>query len=204
MSKSAKIGILGGTFNPIHNGHLMIAENAFKEFHLDEIWLMPAAIPPHKRNIHILDDRHRMAMVQLAADSVPYFKAIDFELKQGNISYTSDTLTALTKAYPDALFYFIMGADSLRDFGTWHCPDIILSLATVIAAARDDMDDDVLNTYANQLCNQYGGVVSILHVPKLNISSTMIRERAGMQKSVRYFVPDAVAEYIEKNRLYLN
>ena len=204
MSQAKKIGILGGTFNPIHNGHLMIAENACKEFHLNEIWLMPAAIPPHKRNIHILDDVHRMAMVSLAAKSVPYFKASDYELKQNRISYTADTLTALKKSYPDTHFYFIMGADSLRDFETWYHPDIILEAATIIAAARDDMNDDTLNTYAAHIKQHFHGEIDILHVPTLNISSTMIRERAGMQKSVRYFVPDAVAEYIEKHRLYLN
>lgn len=204
MRQEKKIGILGGTFNPIHNGHLMIAENACKEFQLDEVWLMPAAIPPHKRNIHILEDTHRLAMVSLAAEDVPYFKASDYELKQGQVSYTADTLNALHKSVPDIHFYFIMGADSLRDFETWYHPEIILANADIIAAARDDMNEDTLNSYANRIQQHFHGKINILHVPTLNISSTMIRERAGMKKSVRYFVPDAVAEYIEQHRLYLN
>ena len=120
---------------------------------------------------------------------------------QAQYSYT---LSALHKSAPDIHFYFIMGADSLRDFETWHHPEIILANADIIAAARDDMNEDTLNSYANHIQQHYHGKINILHVPTLNISSTMIRERAGMEKSVRYFVPDAVAEYIEQHRLYLN
>lgn len=204
MAASKKIGILGGTFNPIHNGHLMIAENAYRDFYLDEVWLMPAAIPPHKRKLHILADEMRLEMVRLAALDVPYFKASDFEIKKGTISYTSQTLTQLKEEHPENTYYFIMGADSLRDFATWHRPDIILAAAHILAAARDDIDDERLYGYIHEINARYNGQVDLLHVPRLDISSTMIRERAGMQKSVRYFVPDAVAEYISQNRLYMN
>ena len=140
MDDCKKKGILGGTFNPVHNGHLMIAENAYKEFDLSEVWMMPAYIPPHKRHEFILDDEFRLAMVAKAVEDVPYLKVSDYEIQRGNVSYTANTLTELKSLYPENEYFFIMGADSLMDFETWYHPEIILQKANLIVAARDDVD----------------------------------------------------------------
>lgn len=202
MADKKKIGILGGTFNPIHNGHLLIAENAYEEFGLDSVWIMPAHIPPHKPDRPILDDTLRFEMVRLAVENVPYFVASDFELQSGRVSYTSETLTQLCHLYPENEYYFIMGADSLYTIEEWHCPAQIFSMVHILVAARDDAGIPELKKRADFLMDKYDAHISILSVPKLEISSTMIRKRAACHKSVRYFVPDSVAEFIKEHHLY--
>ena len=111
-----KIGILGGTFNPIHNGHLALGQAAMEQYDLEEIWLMPSKLPPHKSHFAILSEEHRLTMTKLAAQINKNFIASDFELKREGLTYTADTLELLTKEYPDYKFYFIVGGDSLIKF----------------------------------------------------------------------------------------
>ncbi len=197
-----KIGILGGTFNPIHLGHMIIAENAYDEFGLDEVWFMPAYIPPHKRGEHILDNELRLKMVECAVADHPHFKAFDYEIRKADVSYTSETLKFLRTAYPDYTFYFIMGADSLFAIDTWHHPREIFRDAALIAAAREDIDLDLLRAKADELTRDYGARIYIESVPKIDISSTMIRKRVAEGRSIEFLVPDRVREFIYQNQIY--
>lgn len=209
MDYPEKIGIFGGTFNPVHTGHLMIAENAFHEYGLDKIFFIPAHIPPHKRTeedqAQILADDIRMAMVEEAVKDVPYFIPCDYEIKKQGISYTSDTLANFAELFPDAELFLIMGGDSLMAIETWHCPEKILHDARIIVAARDEDDLQKLCGQAEYLENKYSETrIFMLHVPKMEISSTMIRERVTKGETIRYFVPENVRDYIKTNKLYLS
>lgn len=197
-----KIGILGGTFNPIHMGHLIIAENAYDECHLDEVWLMPAHIPPHKQGQYILADELRLAMVQCAVADKPYFKVSDFEMKLDAVSYTANTLGLLREMYPENEYYFIMGADSLYGIETWYKPEEIFARASILVAARDQASLYDINNKAKILRKRYGADIYIMSVPKIEISSTAIRERVAAGRSINYFVPDPVRDFIYKNRIY--
>lgn len=197
-----KTGILGGTFNPVHTGHLMIAENAYDECGLDEVWLMPAHIPPHKKSAHILDDALRLEMVRCAVAGQSYLTASDFEIRRGSVSYTSETLKALNRMYPENEFYFIMGADSLYSIEEWHHPAEIFKLANILVAARDEAGYRDLKKRAEVLGQIYHAKIHIMSVPKFEISSTMIRERVAAGRTIKYFVPEQVREFIYKNNIY--
>ena len=124
-----KVGIMGGTFNPIHVGHLMLAENAYACENLDEIWFIPSADPPHKKEENVLNYEFRSQMTELAIRNIPYFVKYDFEAQRKAYSYTAETLRLLQQLYPDNEFYFIMGADSLFQIETWYEPASIFVLA---------------------------------------------------------------------------
>ena len=208
MDCPEKIGLFGGTFNPVHMGHLMIAEYAFNEYGLDKIFFIPAHIPPHKRTeadkAQILADDLRMAMVEAAVSDVPYFIPCDCEIKKQGISYTSDTLEGFMSMFPKAVFYLIMGGDSLMAIETWHCPEKILKGAHLLVAARDDDDLKRLEKQAADLEEKYGNThICLLHAPRVEISSTDIRARVLNGDSIRYLVPESVRDYIQTNKLYL-
>lgn len=200
--RKRKVGILGGTFNPIHMGHLIIAENAYDECHLDEVWLMPAHIPPHKRSQHILADELRFAMVECAVADRDYFKASDFEISRDEVSYTAETLKALKQIYPENDYYFIVGADSLYSMETWYKPEEIFSRARILVAARDAATLYDLNNKAKILKKRFGADIYIMSVPKIEISSTAIRERVAAKRSINYFVPDRVRDFIYEHHIY--
>lgn len=198
-----KIGIMGGTFNPIHNGHLLIAENAYEQLNLDEVHFIPTGRSPHKQHQHILDSRHRMQMVSLAIEGNPAFVANDCEIQNAQLSYSYLTLERLHEQYRDTEFYFIMGGDSLRDFKTWRNPQRISELAILVAAVRDACDIEQLQTYAQELYNLFQADVRIISTPNLSVKSSELRERVSNGKSIRYQVPECVREYIQKEQLYL-
>lgn len=203
MVKAKKVGILGGTFNPIHLGHLIIAENAYRQFELDEVLIMPAYIPPHKQNTHILEDSVRMDMVKAAVSKVPYFIPSDFEIRKGNISYTSDTLALLTEENPENAYYLIMGADSLYSIEQWHCPRQIFEKAGLLVAARDDAGSRQVEAQAVYLKHKYNAHIQVMTVPRIEISSTLIRQRICSGQTIKYFVPEAVEQYILEHHLYV-
>ena len=130
-----KIGIMGGTFNPIHNAHLMMAQAAYEQYKLDEIWFMPSAKPPHKNQDEIAEKEHRKRMVQFAIDKTPYFKYSNVEYKREGKTYTYDTLVELKKEREDAHFYFIMGGDSLAQFEQWYHPEKIVKSNQIVSKA---------------------------------------------------------------------
>ena len=132
----AKIGILGGTFDPIHNGHLALGKQAYEQFSLDEIWFMPSGHPPHKKGRLVTEGKEREDMVKLAIASVPYFVYSDFELKREGNTYTAQTLSLLKEVYPQHEFYFIIGADSLYEIEQWYHPEMVMKQAVLLVAAR--------------------------------------------------------------------
>lgn len=199
-----KIGIMGGTFNPVHNGHLILAENAFQQYHLDKVYFMPAGVPPHKKNDRITSGEIRCEIVNLAIANNPAFGLLDIEVVSNETSYTYRTLEQLQHLFPDTEIYFIMGADSLSDFAYWRNPQRISELCKLLVAVRDDLDQKKLIPIAEQLFHDFHTEVRLLNTPNLSISSRDIRDRIHKGASIRYLVPEEVREYIRKNHLYLN
>ncbi|MCR4955872.1 MAG: nicotinate-nucleotide adenylyltransferase [Lachnospiraceae bacterium] len=197
-----RIGIMGGTFNPIHNGHLLIAENAYHQFHLDKILFMVAGNPPHKTNLTVVDSSHRCQMVKEAILNVPYFELDEREVHNQRLSYTYLTLTELKQSHPEDEFFFIMGADSLLYFEKWRNPEIILEKATVLIAVRDMVDSDKVLSTAKEITKKLGGTMDLIQTPMFDVSSNNIRSRIANKDTVRYLLPDSVIDYIKKNNLY--
>ena len=197
-----KIGILGGTFNPIHYGHLIFAENACDQYTLDEFWFLPNAQPPHKQGQTILPAEHRVNMIRAAIDGNPKFTLSDWELKQEGLSYTARTMTCLTEEYPDTEFYFLVGEDSLFEIETWVKPEVILSHCRLLVAKRDSRKYGNIITQARYIEEKYHTKVDFVAFPEVNISSSQIRERQAAGMTIRYLLPEAVREYIEQYHLY--
>ena len=198
-----KIGIMGGTFDPIHIGHLLLAQFAYEECALDEIWFLPNGNPPHKQTKEGQDAlAHRVEMVRLAIDDVPYFKLCLHESRINRHSYTYKTMQELNALYPENEFYFILGADSPFAIEEWRNFREIFPSCIILAAVRDDKDADDMKMQTVYLEQEYNARISLLKAPQLEISSTTIRERAEKGLSIHYMVPDSVADYIEKNHLY--
>lgn len=197
-----RIGIMGGTFDPVHNGHLLIAENACEQLALDEVRFIPTGRSPHKQGKQIADGAHRLRMVELAIADNPAFVADDRELRSGALSYSYLTLQEMHKALPEDELYFIMGGDSLRDFKNWYHPELICSCATLVAAIRDDCDRKHLMTYAKELKQMFSAEVRLIRTPNLSVASSELRSRAAAGETIRYQVPEAVRIYIEQHHLY--
>lgn len=198
-----KIGIMGGTFDPIHIGHLLLGEFAYEDFGLDEIWFLPNGNPPHKETSDsktALD--HRIKMIQKAIEGVPHFRLSLYEAHTAHHSYTYQTMQAFNRMYPEHEFFFILGADSLFSIEQWRYFREIFPTCTILAAMRDDKDADEMRRQIDYLSKNYGARIRLLQAPLLEISSTAIRIRASKNLGVRYMVPDSVAEYIKTNHLY--
>lgn len=197
-----KIGIMGGTFNPIHMAHLILAQSALEQLGLDKILFMPSKRPPHKRNEIITEDWHREKMVELAIKDNPYFELSRVELTREGTTYTADTLQELTNQNPDVTYYFIMGADSLFQMESWWEPQVIFRLAHIVAAVRGNETRQELRDQAELLSSKYGAFIHILNTPYLDIASHDLRNMAGKGCSIRYYVPDAVCDYIMEHHLF--
>ncbi len=196
-----KIGIMGGTFHPIHNGHLILAENAWQQFGLEQIYFLPTGLSPHKQSI--VDDRiHRLSMVELAIAGNDKFSVSTRELYSEEINYTYRTLEILTQENPDTEFYFIMGADSLVDFETWRNPARICQLCKLLVAVRAQQNREQLEALAAKLQQKYQAQIFLLDTPNTAISSREIRERVRMGQTIRYLLPEDVRNYIEDTKLY--
>ncbi|TAH66092.1 MAG: nicotinate-nucleotide adenylyltransferase, partial [Anaerolineaceae bacterium] len=191
-----KVGIMGGTFNPIHSGHLFLAEHAYEQAGLDYILFMPSMNPPHKADGTVETAEHRINMVREAIKDNPHFIISDFELKRPGITYTSDTLKALKEIEPDTDYYFIVGADSLMMMTKWMDPQTVFRLSTIIAGGREQCSQEQLEEQARLLENLFKGKIMLLDMPLMEISSEVIRERVSKGRSIRYYVPDEVASYI--------
>lgn len=198
-----KVGIMGGTFDPIHIGHLLLAEFAYEDFELDEIWFLPNGNPPHKETEESGDAlNHRIEMVRRAIGNVPYFKLCLHEANENRHSYTYQTMRELNAQYPEYEFYFILGADSLFSIEYWKFFREIFPSCIILAAMRDDKDVEDMMMQIHYLEHEYGAKIKLLRAPLLEISSTTIRRRAKAGKSVSYMVPDSVAHYIKEHHLY--
>lgn len=198
-----RIGIMGGTFNPVHNGHLILAENACNQYHLDKIYFMPAGVPPHKKNNEITSGELRCSMVEMAIADNPQFAMLDIEVSSTEMSYTYRTLEKLEHIFPETEIYFIMGADSLSDFSSWKNPQRISELCKLLVAVRDDLNKTELHRIADQLVHDFHTQIELLDTPNISISSHDIRDRVRKQASIRYLVPEEVRKYIVTNHLYL-
>ncbi len=198
-----KTGIMGGTFNPIHIGHLLLAENAKEAFGLDEILFVPSGLPYMKNGIEIADKWMRLEMTRLAVSDNPAFVLSSAEVEREGNSYTWETLELLREKEPETEFFFIEGADSLFAMESWKNPEIIFRDCTILAAVRDGKDDDDLREQIARLEKKYGARIGLIGMKEISFSSTDIRERIRNGRSIRYMVPDKVIEYIKKYRLYM-
>lgn len=196
-----KIGIMGGTFNPIHIGHLIMAENAYETFGLDKVCIMPNNIPPHKAAPHIAPE-HRIRMAELAVRENPHFELLLTEFEKEGASYTFETLHTLKAEHPEHEYFFILGADSLFQLDTWRRPEEICSLCTILAATRYHLRTQEMEKQIEYLNEKYHGRIFLMDNPTLDISSKELRERVKKGESIRYFVPGSVERYICENHLY--
>jgi nicotinate-nucleotide adenylyltransferase len=195
-----RIGIFGGTFNPPHLGHLILAETALEEINLDRVFFVPAASPPHKTNKPLASATHRMAMVQLATMNNQRFVVSSVDMDRPGPHYTNDMIEIFKGHYPNAEFYFLMGSDSLRDLLSWKDPDVLIELTKLAVMQRPSIYPDL-----SALTRELPGLleqVYFLDAPEIEISSTEIVRMLKSQKSVRYRVPASVLRYLKEHKLY--
>ncbi len=185
----ARIGIVGGTFDPIHTGHLIIGNEVREVLNLDEIWFMPNKIPPHKESIPIAD-KHRLAMIKLAIADNPFFSLATDELEKGGASYTYDTMLMLKGKYPEHTFYFVIGGDMVEYLPEWYKVEELMSLVQFVGVTRPKFT----------LETPYP--IEKVEIPELAISSTIIRKRRREKRTVKYLVPLEVQNYLEEWGLY--
>jgi nicotinate-nucleotide adenylyltransferase len=199
--RARKIGILGGTFNPVHFGHLALAEAALRRFRLDEVWFIPCAKPPHKRVPKLASDRDRLAMLRAALRGRPRFRLLDLELRRGGVSYSVETLRTLRRRFPGARFYFIIGADMLPGLHAWRDIRSLLRLCRFVTMHRPGAlhAARVIRLPAPLRARVKSG---FFEGPALNISSSAVRSRAQRGLSIEHLVPAAVARYIKEKGLY--
>lgn len=198
-----RIGIMGGTFDPIHMGHLILGEKAYEQFHLDEVLFMPSGNPPHKRNRQgRATDEQRVEMVRRAISTNPHFELSMAEMHENGYTYTYHTLELLKAENPDIDYYFIIGADSLYNFDTWMEPGRICKNCILVTAVRNHSTMTELETEMHRLSLKYGGTFLTLNTTNIDVSSEMLRNWISEDKSVRYYIPDSVITYIEENQIY--
>lgn len=196
------IGIYGGVFNPIHIGHLLLAEFIREELELDKIVFVPAGNPPHKQVQELESAQHRYNMVQIAIGKNPFFDLTKMEISRGGMSYTSDTLEELAQSFPGRKLYFICGADSIINLPSWHNINKIFEIASLIVAGRPKIQEADFQNMIRFFKDQYCARIIQSEAPLMEVSSTQIRDRLKNGQSIRYMVPDEVLDYIQLHRLY--
>lgn len=190
-----RIALFGGSFNPPHIAHLIVAEVARDQFGFDAVWWIPNATPPHKANDRLAPASHRLAMTRTAVTEHDGFAVCDIEIERPGVSYTVDTVRALTEQHPDTAFSLLIGSDSLDTFHTWRAPDTIADLVELVVYKRPGgLGDVAAPRFANQ--------ARFVAAPMLEVSSTEVRQRCYEGRSIRYMVPPAVQTYIRTHGLY--
>jgi len=199
-----RLGIFGGTFDPVHYGHLLLAETCREQCELDLVLLMPAAQPPHKCQWELAPAAARAEMLELAIGGHPSMSVSRSEIERGGVSYTVETLTQLRAERPDAELFFLMGADSLEDLPDWREPQRICKLAIPVVVRRAGTGEPDFSTLAGFVSPERLGEIRRFQVemPVLELSSTDIRERVAAGRSIRFLTPRAVEKYIESHGLY--
>lgn len=187
-----RIGVMGGTFDPIHNGHLVAASEVADAFKLDEVIFVPTGVPWHKKVVSSAEHRYLMTVIATAAN--PSFTVSRVDIDRPGITYTIDTLTEISKLYPDADLFFISGADAIAQILAWKDIDKLWSMATFVAVTRPGHNLELPETQDASM--------AVLEVPALAISSTSVRQRVIDGKPIWYLVPDGVVQYIAKHELY--
>lgn len=198
-----KTGIMGGTFNPIHYGHLLLAESAREELLLDQVLFMPSGNSYMKDQASIASKADRIAMTSLAIEGNPYFKLSTLETDREGDTYTCDTLIQLQDLLPEHELYFILGADSLSSIDRWKKPESIFKNCTLVASVREGSYEKIKEK-ADFLKQKYGAKIHLLPERNIDISSTEIRNRLKEGRSVNYMLPDKVFEYIKEKGIYLS
>jgi len=204
LRKIRRLGIMGGTFDPIHYGHLVAAETARSAFALEQVLFIPTGNPPHKVAYKVTDAWERFHMVASSIQTNDRFQVSSLEIEREGPSYTIDTLRTLRELLPEQELYFITGADALRDILSWRQPAEIIKLATIIAASRPGYSLDELLFLIGENAPRLRNRIFQLEIPALAISSTDIRRRVREGLSIRYLLPDKVRLYIEQEGLYRN
>lgn len=187
-----KIGILGGTFDPPHLAHLMIAQESMDACNLNEVWFIPTSIPPHKKNEDMASAEERVEMTRLAINNRDPFKLCTIELDREGPSYTLDTINILKRKYPNDEFYFIIGSDMAVSLHTWNGIEELKKSVTFIVTTRPNY------TVGSPFEEEFIKV----NVPEMELSSSDIRQRVSQKESIRYLMPEAVRMYVEEHRLY--
>lgn len=193
---------MGGTFDPIHIGHLILGESAKEQFSLEKVLFMPSGNPPHKRNRCGASNEQRVEMVRLAIASNPGFELSLEEMHEQGYVYTKETLRRLRQHHPDTEYYFIMGADSLLTFDSWNGPQEICDQCILTVAVRDSMDMETLDDAIIRTKEKYRADIRKLESPNLDIASHSIRSWLAEGKSIRYYVSDPVIDYILEKGIY--
>jgi nicotinate-nucleotide adenylyltransferase len=203
-SKAKRVGIIGGSFDPVHTGHLVIAQDALEKLELSEIVFVPAAIPPHKQHIQQADADHRCGMLQLATEADLRFSVSDIEIQRGGISYTIDTVSYLKEQQPNVDWVLIVGSDTLVDLHNWYKIDELLDLCEVAAFLRPGESSlkDIKRKIELSEANRNKLLGNIIEAHLIEISSTEIRMRVAEGLGIRYLVPQEVEMYIFEHGLY--
>jgi nicotinate-nucleotide adenylyltransferase len=191
-----KIGIIGGTFDPIHIGHLLIAEQARDQMNLDKVWFIPTGHPPHKQGNQITAAYHRLEMVKIATEKNSAFEVLDWEIKREKLSYTIDTINWAVETYPSHQFSLIVGTDMVNNLPSWYQVEKLVQLVSIIAVKRPGFTAESLPEFIREKVRWVEDAVEIL------ISASQLREHITRGRSFRYAVPHNVCRYIEEHQLY--
>lgn len=203
-----RIGVFGGSFDPVHLGHLLVAECCREQAGLDRVMFVPAAVPPHKLDRTLAPAEDRLAMLRLATGGHDAFEVSTVELDRGGVSWTVDTLAALAALHPAAEWRLILGPDALADLPTWRDPQRILTLAEPLAVERQSLDDVAARAADRRLAELLGPerlarlVAGCVRMPAIGIRASDVRERVAAGRSIRYLVPRAVEAYVQAHGLY--
>jgi nicotinate-nucleotide adenylyltransferase len=202
--KRMRIGIFGGTFDPVHYGHLLLAELSREQARLEQVWFLPAAVPPHKQHRERSAGEHRMAMLNLAIGGHEPFSVSRLEIERGGISYTVDSLEALHASHPGHDWFLLLGADSLEDLPNWREPRRICELALPLVAARPGSSPPNFDRLRGLISPERLELArrQQIHMPQIELSSREMRDRVASGRTIRYFTPRAVEKYIESHGLY--
>ena len=197
-----KIGLIGGTFNPIHHGHLILSEYVRENCQLDKVIFIPTGLPPHKSESVVKDPEIRLEMTKMAIESNQYFRVSHIETYRQGLSYTIDTIKELKILYPNDQLYFIIGADSLFELPTWKYYEKLISTTNIIVVNRPGGANNLIGAKIKEYEDEFGGNIIEVKSPLIDISSSDIRDRVKAGKSIKYLVPSNVEEYILQNSLY--
>lgn len=197
-----KIGIMGGTFNPIHNGHLEIAKAAYRQYGLEKVWFLPSKKPPHKKELKLASNEDRMKMVKLAIAPYPFFSLSCIEMEREGYSYTADTLTYFHNTFPSVQWYFIIGADSLHYINEWYRPEVIFNLSHILCAPRFPTTKEEDYEYRDFLLDQFAGQIDFIDMKPLPIASKEILKKYRNNSDISKDIPPEVLKYILDHNLY--
>ena len=195
-----RIGLFGGSFNPIHNGHLHLAQTVHQQCGLDRMLLMPSGTAPHKSSDAYAPAADRLAMCRLAAEPYPWLEVSDYELTKPGKSYTVETLRYLHSCFPEDALFLLTGSDMLLSFDSWYCWQEILTLAGLLCVSRGTEPEDVLRQKAAELSSY--GQVTVVHAKPLPMSSSQIRHKIELCRKFSCYLPENVVQYIMLHRLY--